>query len=83
MFGTPGWQELIVFGVIALLMFGKRLPEVMKSVGQGISEFKKGLNGIDKDVSHASRSSSERQTPALSSPPSPSIAEPVGRPHEE
>ncbi|MHC4392100.1 MAG: Sec-independent protein translocase subunit TatA/TatB, partial [Planctomycetota bacterium] len=36
-----GW-ELAVLGVIALLVFGKRLPEVARSLGKGVSEFKKG-----------------------------------------
>lgn len=43
MFGI-GPTELIVIGVIGLLLFGRRLPEVMRSIGQGISEFKKGIN---------------------------------------
>jgi len=33
------------------LLFGKRLPEVGKSLGKGIVEFKKGLKGIEDDVS--------------------------------
>lgn len=44
MFGTPGLAELVVIGVIVLLLFGKRLPGVMKSLGQSIVEFKKGVN---------------------------------------
>jgi sec-independent protein translocase protein TatA len=42
-----GMPELIVFALIALLLFGKRLPEVARSLGKGVVEFKKGL----KDVS--------------------------------
>jgi len=41
---TPGPLDLMVILVIALLIFGKRLPEVGRSLGKGISEFKKGLN---------------------------------------
>ncbi len=48
--GNIGWPELVVFGVIALLLFGKRLPEVMRSLGQGVTEFKKGLSGVHKDM---------------------------------
>ena len=36
--------------VIALLLFGKRLPEVGRSLGRGIIEFKKGIKGIENDL---------------------------------
>ena len=52
-FGMPGWQELLILGVIGLLIFGKRLPEVGRSIGKGIVEFKKGLAGIDEEVDKA------------------------------
>jgi sec-independent protein translocase protein TatA len=45
-----GPTELIVVGFIALLLFGNRLPEAMRSVGRGVSEFKKGLSGIEEEV---------------------------------
>jgi sec-independent protein translocase protein TatA len=45
--------HLLVLLVVALLLFGKRLPEVGRSLGKGISEFKKGLKDVrdelDKD----------------------------------
>lgn len=37
-----GPLELIIVGVIVLLLFGSRLPNVMRSLGQSITEFKKG-----------------------------------------
>lgn len=46
----PGFQEWIIIGAIGLLIFGKRLPEVGRSLGKGIVEFKKGLKGIEEDV---------------------------------
>ncbi len=49
-FGMPGWGELLVLGIIGLLIFGKRLPEVGKNLGRGIVEFKKGLSGIEDQV---------------------------------
>jgi len=48
--GMPGSWEWIVILVIGILIFGKRLPEVGKSIGKGIVEFKKGLAGIDEEI---------------------------------
>ncbi len=53
MFGMPGGIEWIVILIVALLIFGKRLPEVMKSMGRGIVEFKKGVKGVEDDVEEA------------------------------
>lgn len=44
MFGIGGGYEWIIFLLIALLLFGKRLPGAMRSVGQSITEFKRGMN---------------------------------------
>ncbi len=49
-FQMPGMAEWIVIGAIGLLIFGKRLPEVGRSLGKGIVEFKKGIQGIEDDV---------------------------------
>jgi sec-independent protein translocase protein TatA len=43
-FGPLGVWELLVILFIVLLLFGSRLPSVMRSMGQGVVEFKKGLN---------------------------------------
>lgn len=45
-----GWMEMLVIMVLLLLLFGRRLPEVGKSLGKGIVEFKKGVKGIEDDV---------------------------------
>jgi len=45
MFNLGPMEMLIVMG-IAVLLFGKRLPEVGRSLGKGIVEFKKGLTGV-------------------------------------
>lgn len=54
-----GTVELLVVGGVVLLLFGSRLPKVMRSLGQGIVEFKRGVQGIEDDA-HASSSSSSR-----------------------
>jgi sec-independent protein translocase protein TatA len=43
MFGMPGHYEILIIGVIILLLFGKRLPGAMRSLGRSITEFKKGI----------------------------------------
>ena len=49
-FGGIGMAEMIVLALLGLLIFGKRLPEVGKNLGKGIVEFKKGLAGVEEDV---------------------------------
>ncbi len=53
MFGMPGGIEWIIILIVALLIFGKRLPEVMKSLGKGIVEFKKGVKGVEDEVDNS------------------------------
>lgn len=49
----PGPMELVVIGLFGLLIFGKRLPEVGKSLGRSIVEFKKGLNGVEDTINNS------------------------------
>jgi sec-independent protein translocase protein TatA len=51
---------MAVIGVIAVLLFGDRLPEVMRSLGRGMIEFKKGMRGIESAIETASDSSARR-----------------------
>jgi len=46
MFGI-GPMELMIVAVIALLLFGRRLPEVARSLGRSLVEFKNGMNGVE------------------------------------
>ena len=50
LFGMPSLGELLVILVIVLLIFGSRIPGVMRNLGKGVSSFKKGLEeGRDDD----------------------------------
>lgn len=62
---APSPMEMMIVLAVALLLFGKRLPEVARSMGKGIVEFKRGMSGIEDDVDHAAYSSS---TPSSSRP---------------
>ena len=69
MFGLGGteWFILIILGV---LLFGKRLPEVGRSLGKGMMEFKRGLQGIEDEVQGHLRQAEmpERPQPAPRAP---------------
>lgn len=52
-FGLPGGYEFLVVAFVALLIFGNRLPSVMRSLGKSVTEFKKGVNGIEDDTNTA------------------------------
>ena len=41
---TPGWQELLIILVIAIIIFGRKLPDVARSLGKSLTEFKKGIH---------------------------------------
>ena len=45
-----GPTEMIIIGIVMLLIFGRRLPEVARNMGRGVVEFKKGISGIEEDV---------------------------------
>ena len=48
---TFGGPEILLIVLALLLLFGgKKIPELMKGLGKGISEFKKGKNEVEKDL---------------------------------
>jgi sec-independent protein translocase protein TatA len=46
----PSPTTLLVLGIIAVLLFGERLPEVAKSVGKWFMEFKRGMRDIEMNI---------------------------------
>lgn len=56
--GGIGPMEMIIIGVIAVLLFGSRLPDVARSMGKSLVEFKKGMRGIEDEVSSATNTAS-------------------------
>ena len=61
MFGL-GYQELLVILVIVLILFGaNRLPELARSLGSSVKEFKKGVNEAQKDDTTAAAKKEEEK----------------------
>ena len=50
LFGLPGGWEWIAILIVALLIFGKSLPHVMRNLGRSVADFKKGVKGIGDEV---------------------------------
>jgi sec-independent protein translocase protein TatA len=50
MFPQLGLLEMLLVMGVAVLLFGKRLPEVGRQLGRGIVEFKKGLGGVSDEL---------------------------------
>ena len=55
---------LLILGVIAVLLYGERLPEVARSVGKGFMEFKKGARNIQDDLEGAINSATSTDAPS-------------------
>ncbi|MBN1766159.1 MAG: twin-arginine translocase TatA/TatE family subunit [Sedimentisphaerales bacterium] len=56
--GSIGPTEMILIAAVGLLLFGNRLPDVGKSLGRGIVEFKKGLKDVKDEID---KSDSDKQ----------------------
>lgn len=80
---TPGWLELVVIAGVGLLIFGRRLPDVARSVGKSIIEFKRGMREVKDDIDAQSRIESmgqpklEQKTEATTTTSPPQTAPPT------
>lgn len=63
----PNGPTLIVLCIIAVVLFGRRLPEIGRSLGKGIKEFQKGVGGIEDQITETVRPS-EAAPPQLQPP---------------
>jgi sec-independent protein translocase protein TatA len=82
-FSLPGGVEWLVILIVGLLLFGRRLPEVARSLGKSIVEFKKGIKDVRDDIEDHTRlepPSTPRieQQPPSSTPSNSSTDKPAG-----
>ncbi len=85
-FSMPGGPEWLIILVIALLLFGKRLPEIMRGLGSSVRSFKKGMDTdaepIERDVPKGVEGSVSRNQPLAApspednKPPAPAPSQP-------
>ena len=48
--GFLGTQEILLLVVLGILLFGRKLPEVGRSLGKTVTEFRKGIKGLEDEV---------------------------------
>ncbi len=54
MFGNLGAGEIILILLVVLLLFGaKKIPELARGIGKGMSEFKKGLKDVEDEIKNS------------------------------
>lgn len=62
-----GTTELVIVAFVSLLMFGNRLPSVMRSLGKSVTEFKKGVAGIEDEIDEAVAAGEKKVNPPTES----------------
>jgi sec-independent protein translocase protein TatA len=70
----PMGAEWLVIAALGLLIFGKRLPEVGKGIGQAIVQFKKGLKSVEDDIEQVDAEPAAKRLPDATASPSTTAA---------
>ncbi len=70
LFGFFGTWDLVIIAFIAMLLFGNRLPTMMRSLGEGVQEFKKGVAGVEdkRDEPDGNRKIDDNRKPSEGQP---------------
>ena len=78
-------MDMAIIAVLAVLLFGDRLPQVMRAVGQGVTEFKKGMRDIEDQIESATRYEEPRleEKTEPSDPAVPQFQPPTSAPQAE
>jgi len=81
MFGSIGMPELIIIFAVALIIFGPRkLPELGKSLGRSLSEFKRASNELKATLEDEIRIEDQRERAAAAKSTTPAVAPPAQDP---
>lgn len=78
-----GTWDLLIILLIGLVLFGRKLPEVGRSLGKGIVEFKKGLKGVEEDIDQQSSHQTPRPNVNAYNEPLPPYRAPVNQSGED
>ncbi|MDD4735788.1 MAG: twin-arginine translocase TatA/TatE family subunit [Kiritimatiellae bacterium] len=61
-FGQPGWLEILLVLLIALLLFGsKKLPALARALGKSLSEFKRGKDEVVRELTQSTEQDKEKE----------------------
>ena len=62
MFGNFGGSEMIVVFIAILILFGaKRIPEIAKGIGKGMSEFKRAMRDVEDEINNSIDSEDKKE----------------------
>ena len=75
--GGLGVGEMVIIAIVALLVFGRNLPDVARKVGKGVSEFKRGMSGVESEIRNAAFESVPGPNPEVMPTVTPTEAPPA------
>ena len=70
--GGVSSYEMILVGIVAIVLFGKNLPDVARKAGKSFAEFKRGMMGLQREFNSAMNESTSTASTYQSSRPAPS-----------